>query len=164
MTPEARERRRALERARYAANPEYFRAKARADYRRNKERRRARSKMWLEENREASRAASRTWAKNNPGKRAMYQRNREVEIARATPPWANRDALLFVYNQAAVLGLTVDHIHPIKHPHVCGLHVPWNLQLITREENASKGNRCFPQTLAPTVDNGGFSDNGRLVP
>lgn len=34
----------------------------------------------------------------------------------------------------------VDHIVPINHPRVCGLTVPWNVQVITGRENGRKGN------------------------
>ena len=57
------------------------------------------------------------------------------------PKWLKIDDVLPFYAAAAKFGLTVDHIVPLNGKTVSGLHVPWNLQLLTRAENTRKGNR-----------------------
>lgn len=68
-------------------------------------------------------------------------RLRKAKMLRAQPKWVDTTALQVLYNEARRTGMTVDHIIPLQHPLVCGLHVPWNLRLLTRQENSSKHNR-----------------------
>jgi hypothetical protein len=41
----------------------------------------------------------------------------------------------------------VDHITPLQGEEVCGLHVPWNMEVITQEENLKKSNKLVDPTL-----------------
>ena len=69
----------------------------------------------------------------------------------STPPWVDVSALRALQAQAAEItqrtGVlhVLDHIVPIRHPRVCGLTVPWNLQIITNLQNNSKGNKWCPE-------------------
>jgi|TARA_R110002012_G_scaffold62617_1_gene164698 5-methylcytosine-specific restriction endonuclease McrA len=58
----------------------------------------------------------------------------------ATPIWADLDKINEVYANCPD-DMTVDHIIPITSPIVCGLHVSWNMQYLTRSDNSKKGNR-----------------------
>lgn len=69
--------------------------------------------------------------------RDAYRESRVI----ATPAWADMSAIRSVYVEATAKDLHVDHIVPLKGRNVCGLHVSWNLQLLTAFENRSKLNR-----------------------
>lgn len=57
----------------------------------------------------------------------------------AMPQWVSVPEIKKVYKKCPK-GLEVDHIIPIQGKNISGLHVPWNLQYLTREENAVKSN------------------------
>ena len=55
----------------------------------------------------------------------------------ATPIWADLNKINEVYANCPE-DMTVDHIIPITSPIVCGLHVSWNMQYLTRSANSKK--------------------------
>ena len=62
----------------------------------------------------------------------------------ATPKWLTqemKDEIVAIYEKARSLGMEVDHIIPLKGKGVCGLHVPWNLQIISCSDNRKKSNK-----------------------
>lgn len=68
-------------------------------------------------------------------------------LLQAMPPWVDREAIRQIFKLAKLESdkrgetLHVDHIVPLQGESVCGLHVPWNLQILTGFENRSKRNR-----------------------
>lgn len=55
----------------------------------------------------------------------------------------------FYFFCAVFPGFEVDHVIPLRGKDVCGLHTPANLQVLTRAENARKGNKVCLDTTQP---------------
>jgi hypothetical protein len=115
---------------------------------RGREKARGKSTRWYRNNLEKARAQNRAanarrYAKNSePFK--MAATNRRIHIKRATPSWVDLTAIAKIYSDAHQRGLEVDHIVPVRGRDVSGLHVPWNLRAVTREENRAKRNYLIP--------------------
>jgi 5-methylcytosine-specific restriction endonuclease McrA len=107
-----------------------------------------------------ARAQSRTKEAKNRYKLKYKQNNPELykelvnvrrrRFRQATPKWLNKEQKLEIrmhykialeLSRSTGMPYAVDHIIPINGKTVCGLHVPWNLRVITQEENLKKSNK-----------------------
>ena len=99
------------------------------------------NKERYERNKPARLAANKEYSRLHPEYKYEACRRRQAKKRNATPDWADRTAVRAFYKKAKDEGLTVDHIIPLIHPLVCGLHVEFNLQLLPASENYRKQNR-----------------------
>lgn len=106
-----------------------------------------RSRAWAEKNREKVLLSSEKYRKKNLDRYNSYAGNRRAAKMQATPKWLTNSQLeeiRLIYAEAArrtketSVKHEVDHIHPLKGKTVCGLHVPWNLRVVTMTENRKK--------------------------
>ena len=145
----------------------------RADYFREYNKRedvKDRKNEWYQENRETviNNAATRpahvlreyrnAWKVNNKTQVLADNKVRRRKHREATPPWLTRkqkSEIRQLYQIAITMTQTtgeqyvVDHIVPLRSHEVCGLHVPWNLRVITQEENLKKSNKLVAHSEAP---------------
>jgi 5-methylcytosine-specific restriction endonuclease McrA len=130
----------------------------------------AAAKRYYEKNRQA--VIARAAARPTEEKRRLQAeyKDRNVDVVRAdtsvrkrrhreaTPKWltpVERLQMRDLYVQARKMTeltrerYVVDHIVPLRGEAVCGLHVPWNLRVITQEENLKKSNKHVDTTPTP---------------
>lgn len=89
---------------------------------------------------------------NDPELNENYRRSVRYykKLYQARPEWCADDPRFKeIYDEAVRLRslgfkVHVDHIVPICSELVCGLHVPWNLQIISEVENLRKSNKWWP--------------------
>jgi hypothetical protein len=107
---------------------------------------------YKKKNKEKVATIKREWRKANPGKYASYCAKRRSARFLASPAWLTKEQIKEIesfYAKASQLtkdiGIQyhVDHICPLQGEHISGLHVPWNLQIITATENMSKSNKLI---------------------
>ena len=103
----------------------------------------------------------------------------KAESLNAIPSWADLNKIAEIHEEAQILNeavhqdtfpyenradwFTVDHIVPLGDPNnnktmVCGFHVDYNLQVITRSEN-SKKRKSIPKNLKHIIDGIACSKN-----
>lgn len=134
----------------FEADPDAVRANDRARYAANPERKKNNRREYVKRNHEVVKAKQRIRYKTNPrpkeSQNAMNARRRASKL-NATPPWTTPEMRLEmknIYKQSIEMSkqlgvkFQVDHAVPLKGVVVSGLHVPWNLRIITQQENLSR--------------------------
>jgi hypothetical protein len=106
---------------------------------------------WASNNPDKVKAKMEKWEKNNPEKVAANCARRRLIFIDANMPWTNhakikemafeRDRL----TEETGIKHHLDHIIPLNHELVMGLHVENNLQILTESENCSKSNKFNPE-------------------
>jgi 5-methylcytosine-specific restriction endonuclease McrA len=134
---------------RYAANRAVILAEGQAWKDANRDRVNAYARQYRASNPDEVRAAGK---KQKIDKRTYYtahERKRQFTKLNATPSWLSaihKAQMQEMYDIALARTVQtgikheVDHIIPLTHDKVIGLHVPWNLQVLTASENRSKSN------------------------
>lgn len=95
-------------------------------------------------------ACSKEYSKTNIDNVRLTKKKYKNSILDNTPIWLTETMLFdinLLYKEAQRLTRAtgeqydVDHIVPLKGTDVCGLHVPWNLQVLSHKDNMKKSNK-----------------------
>ena len=133
-----------------ADNPERHKENSRRTYERSADKIKARAKKWAAANPEKMNRCRQEYKANNPDSVRGDTARRRATKLRATPKWLTSEhkaQMASIYREAVLAEqltgtkLHVDHIEPLQGKDRCGLHVPWNLQVLSAFENIAKGNR-----------------------
>jgi site-specific DNA-cytosine methylase len=130
-------------------NKDDLREKKKQYYLKNKESIRLKSKQNYEVNKEAYKERAKKWKKDNAARHNALCMDRHVKKLKARPSWLTMIQLVQIQEfyeiakaRSYQTGIVhhVDHIVPLQGKNVSGLHVPWNLQILTASDNCSKRN------------------------
>jgi 5-methylcytosine-specific restriction endonuclease McrA len=134
----------------YKQNKKKINNKNRKNYEKNKDKYKITAKNWANKNKDRRNASSRKRSKLNrayENERWSRRKARQKHAKEIFP--SDYRAILSIYERAIELSKTtgikheVDHIIPLFNANVCGLHVSWNLQILTKSENSKKGNKLL---------------------
>lgn len=109
---------------------------------------------WRAKNSVVKAENDRLWRQSNPGLVALYSNTRRARKLQSQPKWLSaiqlaqmREFYEIAQARYAQTGVRhhVDHIFPLHGISFCGLHVPWNLQVMTKKENLQKQQSLPPE-------------------
>lgn len=143
---------------RYAMNPQKFRDN---------------SQKWRKNNPDKFRESQRRCAINGRARRTATQIARQAMKIQATPSWLTKEhrkhiELFYEMSKRTTeqcgYKCNVDHIVPLKGKNVCGLHVPWNLRVVSAAYNSKKRNNMDDGVELPPVGVGVISVEKSALP
>ena len=132
------------------AKARYSSEKRREFYNRSREDVLRASSEYYKNNKEHILSRISKYRKENKDKCSYWLSIHRAKKSMATPKWLNDEHLSQIkelYLESKRMSLIkgepyeVDHIVPLKNDMVCGLHVPWNLRIVSRTENRKKNNK-----------------------
>lgn len=106
------------------------------------------SKIYRLKNAEKINAYHRQHYLDFPEKYFANNAKRRAAKIRATVKWADLEKINQFYSKKPD-GFHVDHIIPLKHKLVCGLHNEFNLQYLPEKDNLAKSNKFEPLFIQP---------------
>jgi SepF-like predicted cell division protein (DUF552 family) len=135
-----------------AENPEQFKDHLRRHYQKNVVRIGLVRSARYEKNKEKVLAQCKEYQRNNPAYRNKKNATRRAAYVLALPRWLTsiQQAQIDEFYEIARAKTMqignryhVDHIIPLRGKTACGLHVPWNLQVLEGRENNRKFNKVM---------------------
>jgi len=105
-----------------------------------------RCRVYKNNNKNISAVSYKKWYESNKHIRAASTAKRRAVIKQAMPTWLTPkhiEEIKDIYKLASTQKMQVDHIVPLQGKNVCGLHVPWNLQLLSAKDNLTKSNKVL---------------------
>lgn len=154
-TPEYKAKERAFQQSKerkaymkaYDARPE--RIAKREEYRNSEHGKAVLKAIWKKPKHKESR---KNWKLKNKCKWNSIVAKRKAAKLKRTPKWADLNKIEQIYKNCPK-GFVVDHIIPLQGKEVSGLHVAYNLQYLTPQENSIKHNKLLDMYINLKVEN-----------